>query len=183
MQNQKQKILLLTCCAPCSTHVIEVLKASYDITALFYNPNIQPEEEYLRRLKAMEKLCTINNMLLLRGQYATKKWMERVGGLEKEPEGGKRCAACFSMRLEEAVRVALDQGLKTFAATLTISPHKNVHVINRAGQEVEKKFGVRFLAVDFKQDDGFRKSCEMSRHYGLYRQHYCGCIYSKRDSS
>ena len=179
-QHKKQSLLLHTCCGPCATHVIELLLQDYHVTAYFYNPNIQPEEEYLKRLGAIEQYCSAKGIALLKGPYESKKWMDMAVGLQDEPEGGKRCEACFSLRLEETARFARENGFTIFATTLTISPHKDAAVVNNAGREAAKKSGVQFLEADFKKGDGYRKSCELSKRLGLYRQSYCGCLYSKR---
>ena len=179
-QHKKQSLLLHTCCGPCATHVIEMLLQDYRVTAYFYNPNIQPEEEYLKRLGAAEQYCNTKDIALLKGPYESKKWRDMTAGLEDEPEGGKRCEACFSMRLDKTASFALENGITIFATTLTISPHKNAAVVNNAGKDAAKKLKVQFLEADFKKGDGYRKSCELSRNLGLYRQSYCGCLYSKR---
>jgi hypothetical protein len=179
-QHKKQSLLLHTCCGPCAAHVIELLLQDYDVTAYFYNPNIQPEEEYLKRLGAIEKYCSAKGIVLLKGSYESKKWMDMAVNLQDEPEGGKRCEACFSLRLNETARFARENSFTVYATTLTISPHKNATVVNNAGREAAKKSGVQFLEADFKKGDGYRKSCELSKKLGLYRQSYCGCLYSKR---
>jgi hypothetical protein len=179
-QHKKQSLLLHTCCGPCATHVIELLLQDYHVTAYFYNPNIQPEEEYLKRLGAIDQYCSAKGIALLKGPYENKKWIDMTSGLQDEPEGGKRCEACFSLRLNETARFARENSFTILATTLTISPHKNAAVVNNAGREAAKKTGVQFLETDFKKGDGYRKSCELSKKLGLYRQSYCGCLFSKR---
>lgn len=173
-----ERLLLHTCCGPCATQVIELLSRDYRVTAFFYNPNIQPEEEYLNRLAALEKFCRIRGIELIRGSYDNREWIELVNGLEEQPEGGKRCEVCFTMRLMKTALFAVERGIKTFGTTLSISPHKNTEAINRVGKQAANKNALHFVAGDFKQDDGYRKSCELSRQYGLYRQKYCGCMFS-----
>ncbi|MCX5894955.1 MAG: epoxyqueuosine reductase QueH [Proteobacteria bacterium] len=180
LDTSRGKLLLHTCCGPCATHVIELLSREHQVTAFFYNPNISPEEEYKTRLKEAEKLCALNGTELLAGPYEPQKWIERTGDFIDEPEGGKRCELCFALRLEETARYAVDHGFALFATTLSISPHKDACLINRIGQETGREYGIQFLEGDFKKEDGYRKSCELSRQYGLYRQNYCGCLFSKK---
>ena len=174
-----EKLLVHACCGPCATQVIELLSRDYRVTAFFYNPNIQPEEEYLNRLAALETFCRIKDIELVSGSYDHQEWLELVAGLEDQPEGGKRCEVCFAMRLQKTALVAVEQGFKAFSTTLSISPHKDAQVINSIGRETGKQHSIIFLQGDFKQDNGYRKSCELSRQYGLYRQKYCGCQFSK----
>jgi hypothetical protein len=174
-----EKLLVHACCGPCATQVIELLSRDYRVTAFFYNPNIQPEEEYLNRLAALETFCRIKDIELVSGSYDHQEWLELVAGLEEQPEGGKRCEACFAMRLQKTALVAVEHGFKAFSTTLSISPHKDARVINSIGRETGKQHNIIFLQGDFKKDNGYRKSCELSRQYGLYRQKYCGCQFSK----
>jgi epoxyqueuosine reductase len=176
----KEEILLHVCCAPCSTHVLNILSQIFSVTAFYYNPNIQPEEEYTKRLTEIRRLCVMNGTKLLIPDYDGQSWSKSIQGLESEPEGGKRCRACFEIRLQKTAETALRQGITKVATTLTISPHKNSQIINESGKIVARKTGIIFLDCDFKQDDGYRKSCELSRTYGLYRQRYCGCLFSIR---
>ena len=180
MQSCKEKILVHACCAPCSTHVINMLSPFYAVTALFYNPNIQPEAEYTRRLKDMEKLCELTKTELLAGNYDDALWNDRIKGMEEIPEGGIRCSACFNIRLEKTAETATSNGFKIFTTTLTVSPHKNAHVINNVGTKISEKAGILFLENDFKKKDGYKKSCVLSREYNLYRQNYCGCPFSNK---
>lgn len=175
-----EPLLLHTCCGPCATQVVEVLSRDYRVTAFYYNPNIQPEEEYMLRLTSLETFCRIKNIELISGGYDNQEWLELAAGLDEQPEGGERCEVCFAMRLRKTAQVAIEQGIQTFATTLSISPHKDTQAVNRIGQEEAKKYNINFLAGDFKQDNGYRKSCDLSRRYGLYRQQYCGCLFSKR---
>lgn len=174
-----EKLLVHACCGPCATQVIELLSRDYRVTAFFYNPNIQPEEEYLNRLAALETFCRIKDIELVSGSYDHQEWLELVAGLEDQPEGGKRCEVCFAMRLQKTALVAVEHGFKAFSTTLSISPHKDARVINSIGRETGIQHNIIFLQGDFKKDNGYRKSCELSRQYGLYRQKYCGCLFSK----
>ena len=177
---QKKKLLLHTCCAPCSTHVLETLKNEYDITIYYYNPNIYPKEEYQKRLANAQKIANSLNINLIEGNYSTGIWHEKAKGFESEPEGGKRCAICYSMRLENSALFAKHHGFDLIATTLTISPHKDSKLINKIGKLMAAKHSIDFLEKDFKKDNGFRKSIELSKQHDLYRQKYCGCEFSRR---
>ncbi len=177
----KQPLLLHACCAPCATHVIEQLSRSYSVTALFYNPNIQPDEEYQLRLQAMRRLCRFTNTQLLVEPCAVSVWDRWVQGLEDEPEQGQRCLQCFTGRLEFCVRMADQLDFPWVATTLTVSPRKPAAAINAIGVSVAANARTCYLESDFKKKDGFKRSCELSKHYDLYRQNYCGCLYSLRD--
>jgi len=173
-----KRLLLHVCCAPCSTSVIERLKEAYKITLYFYNPNMHPEEEYGKRLEEAKRLATELGIDLIEGVYDADKWFELVKGLESEPEGGKRCEICFSMRLRKTAEYAKENKFEVFAATLTVSPYKNSEIINSIGLKIASSVGVEFLPESFKKQDGYKKSIELSKKHGLYRQHYCGCTYS-----
>jgi hypothetical protein len=179
VQSNKDKIMLHACCAPCAAYVIDVLSDSYNVTTLFYNPNIQPEKEYNKRLKDMEKLCALTKTELLILDYDVELWNNCIRGLEDEPEGAGRCRVCFDARLEKTAETALQKGFHLFTTTLTVSPHKNSHLINTIGHKKSGKFSIRFLERDFKKNNGYKTSCELSSKYGLYRQKYCGCIFSR----
>ena len=176
----KERLLLHTCCAPCSPHVIEILQKEFEVSAFFYNPNIHPIEEYRRRLEEMERFCKKVSVELMIVDYDTDRWFHITKGLEDEKEGGKRCELCYRMRMEKAACVAQTNGFQHFTTTLTVSPHKKAMVINQIGHELQKKYPIAFYEVDFKKHDGFKKSCELSKKYGFYRQSYCGCVYSKK---
>ena len=180
MPGTKQPLLLHACCAPCATHVLELLSRSYSVTALFYNPNIQPDEEYERRLESMRLLCRITDTPLLVESSPVAVWDAWVRGLEDEPEQGGRCLQCFRGRLEFSLRLAERLGFPVIATTLTVSPIKQAEAINAIGLSLAAGSKVRYLESDFKKQDGFKNSCELSRHYNLYRQNYCGCRYSRR---
>lgn len=174
-----EKLLLHICCAPDATYAIEYFGINYDLTGYFYDPNIHPEEEYRLRLTEMEKLSNILSFTLYEGEYDAKRWFAITKGMEKEPEGGKRCEFCFRMRLEKSASFAKTMGIDLFSTILTISPHKDAKLINIVGQEIANRFGLRFLEADLKKKDGFKKSVILSKKYSLYRQNYCGCIYSR----
>lgn len=170
------KLLLHVCCAPCATHIIETLKEDFELTAYFYNPNIHPEEEYRLRLENLKKL----GVTFVEGKYDIDVWFNATKGYEKEPEGGARCEICYRLRMGEAARFAKENNFAYFATTLTISPHKSARVINSIGEELSKKYGIKFYSADFKKRNGFKKSVELSKKHGLYRQSYCGCVFSMR---
>lgn len=173
-----EKLLLHVCCAPCSTHPIEILKQQYDITMFFFNPNIYPDEEYAKRLNETIKISKMLNIPLLEIKEKENEWSKAIKGREKDREGGKRCNVCFKHRLDRTARLAKLKGCDAFTTTLTVSPFKSSTIINKAGKELEEQYGVRFIKSDFKKDDGFHKSIELSRKYSLYMQNYCGCLYS-----
>lgn len=174
-------LLLHCCCAPCGTYPIRLLSETYAVTAYFYNPNIHPKEEYLAREKEMCQLMAKWNYPLIVGDYDDKLWFEAVKGLEKEPEGGKRCDICFKMRLLKTAETAKAHGIDSFTTTLSISPHKNAELLNQIGHDVAKTVGISYVEANFKKKNGFKISCDLSAEEGLYRQNYCGCIYSKRE--
>lgn len=176
----KEKLLLHVCCAPDATAVVERLSGSYSVIAFFYNPCIHPEEEYRKRLSEAKKVAEIMGFELIEGEYDVKKWEEEIRGLEDEPEGGKRCWRCYHMRLERTSSCARQLGIKLFTTTLSISPHKNFEKIREIGDDIARMNGLRFIGENFKKMDGFKRSVELSRSLGLYRQNYCGCRFSMR---
>lgn len=180
VSKNKKKLLLHSCCAPCSTYVVELLRPEFDVTAYFYNPNIHPRKEYEIRLGEMKRICQRLGIYLVGGEYEVEEWFQRVKGLETEREGGKRCTVCFYLRLDKTAAYAKDCNYQYYATTLTISPHKDVKIINQIGRELQEKYGINFYEADFKKKDGFKKSCQLSKEHGLYRQNYCGCIFSKK---
>ena len=180
MPTSKPSLLLHVCCAPCSTHVAEVLKGPYEVTGYFYNPNIHPQAEYKTRRDEIRGYAEKIGLRCLFGAYDVDRWFEAVKGHEEDPEGGDRCRICYRMRLKETARFARENSFDYFTTTLSISPRKKAEMINRIGEEVAREYGVGFHAADFKKKDGFKKSVEMSKRFGLYRQNYCGCIYSRR---
>lgn len=187
---QKPGLLLHSCCGPCSTAVIERLAEEFEITVFFYNPCITDEEEYLLRrenqkkfLKAFnEKRIGRNRIRFLEGPYNPGAFLKLAEGLEEEPEGGRRCQRCFLQRLEKTAETAQMTGSDYFGTTLTVSPHKNYRKISEIGRDIALRYGLSFLDRDFKKKDGFKRSIELSKQYGLYRQDYCGCAFSKRES-
>lgn len=176
----KTRILLHVCCAPDATVVVERLTAEYDLVVYFYDPNIHPEEEYRLRCDEMRHLAARLGIPFFEGKYDAARWFDMVRGLENEPEGGARCAVCFRIRMERTARFAAEHGYPVFTTVLTVSPHKDADLINRLGREAAAGHGVAFLEGNFKKKDGFKRSVELSREYGLYRQDYCGCLYSRR---
>ena len=179
-ENKKPLFLLHICCGPCATHVFEMLKDTYELTGFFFNPNLYPEAEYDKRLEAARALCKITQIELWSPPFQPESWMEAVRGREKDPEGGRRCDICFQYRLEATAATAKQKGIASFGTTLTISPHKNSTKINELGVSIGKKYDVFYLAADFKENNGFANSVNISKTLNLYRQNYCGCCYSMK---
>lgn len=177
--NQKNKLLLHSCCAPCSSIVIQELKNIYELTIFYYNPNIEPIEEYKKRKKEQIRLIKELNINYIDCDYDNKIFKESIKGLEKEKEGGERCSKCFFLRLNNTAKEAVEEGFNFFCTTLTVSPHKNSKIINEIGLSLESKYNINFLVKDFKKNDGYKKSIELAKKYNLYRQDYCGCLFSK----
>ncbi len=180
--NGKKKLLLHSCCGPCSTACIERLRPFFEITVIYYNPNIEPKEEYEHRKKVQKEFLEKIDIPFIESDYENESFLEKTKSLALEPEGGKRCPICFSLRLEYTANVAKKKGFDYFTTTLTVSPHKNSQIINSIGQEIEKKVGVKYLVADFKKREGYKRSIELASEYVLYRQNYCGCHYSRRDN-
>ncbi|MBR3436394.1 MAG: epoxyqueuosine reductase QueH [Lachnospiraceae bacterium] len=176
-------LLLHVCCAPCSSAVLERLSPYFRITVLFFNPNIFPETEYRKRAAELRRFVSEtsfpNPVDVLEGPYEPFAFFELVKGLEKEPEGGARCEVCFRMRLHEAVWYAKEEGFDYVTTTLTISPQKNVELLNRIGEEEAAEAGVKWLPSAFRKKGGYQRSIELSKEHGLYRQDFCGCVFSK----
>ena len=187
MNNIKEgtKLLLHACCAPCSSAVLERLSNFFEITIFYYNPNITEEKEYLKRIEELKKFISLVKykypISLIPGNYEPQKFFEMAKGLEDEPERGKRCYKCYAMRLEESARIADELGFDYFCTTLTLSPHKNSNWINEIGEDLNNRYNSIYLYSDFKKRNGYKRSIELSREYDLYRQDYCGCVYSLRD--
>lgn len=181
---QGTPLLLHVCCAPCASAVIERLSHHFDLTLYFYNPNIWPREEYLLREQMvdvlLENLQVARPVQVIRADYQPEEFDLAAQGLEAEPEGGLRCSACFALRLEQTARLAKQQGMDWFCTTLSISPMKNAALINQLGEELARQYGLAYLPSDFKKKEGYKRSIELSQACGLYRQHYCGCRYSRR---
>lgn len=178
--DSNNKLLLHSCCGPCSTAVLTRLKDYFDITVLYYNPNIEPRKEYEKRkieqLKVLDKL----NIKYMDIDYLNEEYRNKVIGYENEPENGLRCHLCYRLRLEKTAILAKENNFDYFCTTLTISPYKSAKVINPIGIELEEIYGVKYLLSDFKKEDGYKKSIELSNEFNLYRQDYCGCLFSKK---
>ncbi len=176
-QNHKKKLLLHSCCAPCSSYVLAYLTQYFDITVFYYNPNILPEEEYQKRLSEQKRLLkeAYAGVQLIEGNYEPEVFYEMARGMEQEPEGGARCFRCYELRLRETARMAKENGYDYFATTLSISPHKNAAKLNEIGERIGAEYGIAHLPSDFKKKDGYKQSIELSKKYQLYRQGYCGC--------
>lgn len=179
-------LLLHSCCAPCSSYVLEYLSEYFNITILFYNPNISPEQEFIKRADELRRL--ISEMPLkydvkfIEGTYDSDRFYDMSRGLEHMKEGGERCFKCYRLRLEESAKAAKNGGFDYFTTTLSISPHKNAQILNQIGGELADKYGVNYLFSDFKKKNGYKRSCELSEEYSLYRQNYCGCVYSRAEA-
>ena len=181
----RPSLLLHACCAPCSSYVLEYLCEYFDVTMFFYNPNISPRTEYDVRYAELERL--INDMGLsdkvsfVSSVYEPERFFEIAKGLEHLPEGGERCRKCYAQRLEQTALAAREGEFDYFTTTLSISPYKNAQWLCEIGVEMGERYGVKYLVSDFKKRGGYNRSCELSQKYGLYRQDFCGCVYSKRD--
>lgn len=183
IEGTKPKLLLHVCCAPCSSYVLTYLCDYFDITILYYNPNISPYEEYEKRLNEAKRLIkelNKENIHIMECDYDNEKFEEIAKGLEDAPEGGIRCRKCYKLRIEEAAKFAKENNFDYFTTTLTISPLKNSQVLNQIGKELEEKYNIKYLYSDFKKKEGYKTSIILSKKYNLYRQNYCGCIYSKK---
>ncbi len=177
------KLLLHSCCAPCSSYCIEYLSQYFEITVFYYNPNLYPDEEYSRRSSEQKRLIsqmkTKYPVTYTDEGFDSAEFYRAVKGLEKEPEGGARCRKCFELRLERTAKKAKELSCDFFATTLTISPLKDAQLLNEIGTALSEKYGTAWLPSDFKKKNGYKRSTELSREYGLYRQDYCGCVFSK----
>lgn len=198
LSDKKPRLLLHACCAPCSTYCMEYLLNYFQIDILFYNPNMDSKEEFDKRAEEMNRFCrefgTLvsddmtqtaepkmdHNTKVIVVPYDAKEFYEQVKGLEKEPEGGKRCEVCFRLRLEKLARTAVEGGYDFMTTSLSISPLKSAERLNEIGREMESKHNIAYLYSDFKKKNGYKRSVELSEEYNLYRQDYCGCIFSKR---
>lgn len=179
--HDKPSLLLHSCCGPCSSYVLSYLKDYFKITILYYNPNIDTMEEFDKRLEEQKRLIKEMNLdINVISEYNHNDFEEIVKGLEDAPEGGNRCFKCYKLRLLKTVQKAKKEKFDFFGTTLSVSPHKNADKLNSIGLELEKEYGIKYLVSDFKKKNGYIKSIELSRKYQLYRQDYCGCIYSKR---
>ncbi len=182
---RRPRLLLHSCCAPCSSYVLEALNRFFDIDLYYYNPNIAPLEEFERRIAELERLVERlpheNDIRVIRGDYDNEAFMAMCRGHEDDREGGARCERCFRMRLGASAKLAARLGSDYLTTTLTISPLKDARLLNAIGMELGAREGVKWLCSDFKKRNGYKRSCELSAEYGLYRQDYCGCVFSRRE--
>ena len=181
----KPKLLLHVCCAPCSSYVLEYLSNYFNITVFYYNPNISSFEEYKKRLNEEKRFVKEypfkEEISIIDGEYDNERFEEEIKGLENEKEGGARCFKCYRLRLSKSAKYARDNNFDYFTTTLTISPYKNANKLNEIGSELEEEYGIKYLYSDFKKKNGYKRSIELSHEYNLYRQDYCGCVYSVRN--
>lgn len=182
--NTKPSLLLHACCAPCSSYVIEYLSKYFNITIYYYNPNISPIQEYNFRLEELSRLLKemkeAENIEILPCEYEAEFFYQMAKGMEQEKEGGERCFKCYKLRLEKTAEAAKEKKFDYFTTTLSISPYKNAQKLNEIGKELSEKYNIPYLYSDFKKKNGYKRSIELSKEYDLYRQDYCGCIYSKK---
>lgn len=180
-------LLLHSCCAPCSSYTLEYLSNYFDITVYYYNPNISPKAEFDKRFAEQKRLIASlpakHEIKLIEGDYNYSDFSEIAKGLENVKEGGERCFRCYKLRLEKSAHIAKEQGFDYFCTTLSISPLKNSQKINEIGLKVAEKYGVKWLPSDFKKKEGYKRSIELSREYNLYRQNFCGCVFSKKENN
>ena len=183
-ENRRPALLIHACCAPCSSYVLEYLTKYFDITLFYYNPNISPEKEYSYRVSEVQRLISemCPQVKFVEGRYDPERFFEMAKGLENEPERGARCHKCYRMRLEESAQEALRLGCSYFTTTLSISPQKDSAVLNDIGKSVSEQYGIPYLFSDFKKRGGYKRSIELSAKFSLYRQNYCGCVFSRRQS-
>lgn len=185
-ENKRPTLLLHACCAPCSSYVLEYLSLYFDITIFFYNPNISPESEYTFReqelMRLIKEMPLPSNVKMLSAKYEPTDFYDMAKGLEELAEGGERCKKCYRLRLSKTAKIAKENGFDYFSTTLSISPYKNAEWLNTIGAEEGQFFDVEYLFSDFKKKNGYKRSCELSEQYGLYRQNYCGCEFSKRQA-
>ena len=184
-KNEVPKLFLHSCCAPCSSYCLMYLSEYFEITVLYYNPNIFPEEEYSYRIREqvrlIESMNTKHKVSFIPTEYTPEDFYGKVKGHEKDKEGGERCFICYEIRLREAAKYAKDWGFDYFTTTLSISPLKNAEKLNEIGGKLSDEYGVKYLFSDFKKREGYKRSVELSREYDLYRQDYCGCVFSKEN--
>jgi len=185
---RKPSLFLHSCCAPCSSYVLEYLRAFFRITVFYYNPNISMEQEYLHRVEEQKRLINVlneeapeNEIRVVEGDYEPALFFDKVKGMEHCPEGGERCFICYELRLRKTAECAAALGYDYFATTLTISPLKNAEKLNRIGERLAGEYQIKWLPSDFKKKNGYKRSLELSTEYDLYRQDYCGCVYSKAE--
>ena len=180
--SEKKRLLLHACCAPCSSAVLERVAPHFDVTLFFYNPNITEKAEYEKRLSELYRFVEAvygDSVRVIDGGFSPEVFFEKTKGLEKEKEGGERCSVCYRERLFKTAKLAKEEGFDFFCTTLSVSPHKDAARLNEIGADLERGYGVKYLFSDFKKRKGYVRSIELSKEYGLYRQNYCGCVYSK----
>ena len=188
-KNQKENkiptLFLHSCCAPCSSYVLEYLSQYFSITVFYYNPNIYPDEEYFKRVKEQQEFIrrfpALHPISFVEGEFEKERFYDTVRGFEQIPEGGERCFRCYELRLAEAAQRAKELHMDYFTTTLSISPLKNAAKLNEIGERLSKEYGVAYLYSDFKKKGGYQRSVELSHEYGMYRQDYCGCVFSMRE--
>ena len=184
---EPKKVFLHSCCAPCSSYVLEYLSQYFRITVLYYNPNISPDEEYRKRVAEQKRLIsqlpTKHPVAFIEGEYIPQDFYNAIKGLEHIPEGGERCFACYRLRLEYTAKLAKELGADYFTTTLSISPYKNAQKLNEIADELSQIYNIKALPSDFKKKEGYKRSIQLSAEYSLYRQDYCGCVFSKRESA
>ena len=180
--NGGERLLLHSCCGPCSSYVLDVLTKHFDVTLLYYNPNIYPSEEYQKRLaeqlRLLDEMPFEKSVSYMACEYDEGEFLQAAKGFESEREGGAGCERCFRLRLNKTAFEAQKNGFDYFTTTLSVSPHKNAQMLNEIGKELEKEYGVKYLYADFKKKDGYKKSVKLSEEYNLYRQDYCGCRFA-----
>ena len=179
LNGERKSVLLHTCCGPCSSACIERLREYLDVTVYFYNPNVEPYEEYFKRKETQIKLLEELDIPYIDADYDNDYYRSSVKGLESEKEGGARCPVCFKIRLKRTAEVAKENNFDYFCTSLTVSPHKNSDIINKIGHAIGESVGIKFLYSDFKKREGYKRSIELSKEYELYRQDYCGCLFAK----
>lgn len=186
LNGEVPKLFLHSCCAPCSSYTLEYLSNFFDITVYYFNPNISPKEEFDKRFaeqkRLIDELPAKHPIKLVLGEYDYNDFLSIAKGYEDIPEGGERCFRCYRMRLESTAKLAKEQGFDYFCTTLSISPLKNSQKINQIGFEVAEKYGIKWLPSDFKKKEGYKRSIELSKEYSLYRQNFCGCVFSKENT-
>ncbi|MCR5144361.1 MAG: epoxyqueuosine reductase QueH [Lachnospiraceae bacterium] len=179
-------LLLHSCCAPCSSYCLEYLSDYFEITVFYYNPNIYPDEEYFHRVEEqknfIERFPAKHPISFIQGDFEKERFFQSVKGLENEPERGARCKVCFELRLGESAKMAADRGFDYFTTTLSISPMKDAQLLNEIGTQLEEEYGIKYLHSDFKKKNGYKRSCEISQEYNMYRQDYCGCVFSYNET-
>lgn len=184
-RDKPPRLLLQSCCAPCSSYVLEYLSEFFSITVFYFNPNIYPEEEFFKRSDEQKRLLSLMNFKnpvdFIEIGYQSERFYDAVKGLEHIKEGGERCYACYKLRLEQTAELAKKQGYDFFTTTLSISPYKNADWLNEIGEKLADEYDIRYLTSDFKKKNGYKRSTELSEHFGMYRQNYCGCVFSMKE--